>query len=194
MQGGPMRSHWGRLYRSWVACGCTMIVTLTGACDGERPTDPSVGGAVLGKAPTTVTVTSTEPSSSARNVTLDVRVLGSGFDQSAQATFLLDGLLDPRVRTNSTRYVKASEVVANLTIDADATPDLYSVQVALSSGRKGIGTEKFFVSSIVQLSAPAGTSEALAVNASGTTVGRRAGGCQLGTLPVVWTTPATVND
>src|SRR4051812_20028046 len=193
MQGGSMRSHGGTLYRSWVARGCTMIVTLTlGACDGERPTDPSVGGAVLGKATTEVTVTSTEPSSSARNVTLDVRVLGSGFDQSAQATFLLDGVPDPRVRTNSTRYVKANEVVANLTIGADATPDLYSVQVALSSGRKGIGTEKFLVSSIVQLSAPAGASLARAVNASGTMVGTRAGGC--GNLPVVWTSPATITD
>src|SRR4051794_998452 len=196
MQGGSMRSHGGTLYRSWVACGCTMIVTLTlGACDGERPTDPSVGGAVLGKATTDVTVTSTEPSSSARNVILDVRVLGTGFDQSAQATFLLDGLPDPRVRTNSTRYVKASEVVANLTIDADATPDLYSVQVALSSGRKGIGTEKFLVSTMVELAAPAGTSTASAVNAAGMMVGGRSGGCGYNALlPVVWTSPTAMTD
>jgi hypothetical protein len=91
------------------------------------------------------TVTSTVPFGAARGTTLDVQINGSGFDASSRASFELHGVIDPRVRVNSTRYVKSTQVVANLTIAADATVSLYDVGVALASGKKGIGTEQFEV-------------------------------------------------
>ncbi|HEY4954286.1 MAG TPA: hypothetical protein VII02_05325, partial [Gemmatimonadaceae bacterium] len=46
---------------------------------------------------------------------------------------------------NSTRFVKSTQVVANLTIAATADTGLYDVAVSNLSGTKGIGTELFAV-------------------------------------------------
>jgi len=78
-------------------------------------------------------------------MTLDVTVNGSGFDQGATATFPLNGVVDPRVHVNSTRYVKSTQLVANVTIAADAPTVKYDVAVLDGSGKKGIGSELFTV-------------------------------------------------
>ena len=96
--------------------------------------------------PTTgsTTVTSTNPMSSPRGVTLDVRILGSGFDAGSKAQLAIKGVPSSKVVTNSTRFVSSGEVVANITIAADADITLYDVIVtAAASGKPGIGTETF---------------------------------------------------
>jgi hypothetical protein len=90
---------------------------------------------------TTVTVTAVDPDSVVQDTTLDIRVKGSGFDRGSQAEFLLNGVVDPRVRTNSTRYAKSTELIANVTVAVDAVPTRYDVRVTTSRGKKGIGTE-----------------------------------------------------
>ena len=166
------------------------------ACGGPIPTDYE-GAPSFAKSPpsTALTVSSTSPSESPRDTTLDILVRGTGFDRSAQATLLLDGQADGRVRTNSTRFVSTTEVVANVTITADAVADRYDVQVALTGGKKGIGTEMFAVQAILALNA--GTeSRAFGVNTRGVVVGRdiRPGSCGTLAHPFVWTQASGVVD
>ncbi|HYN81402.1 MAG TPA: hypothetical protein VES88_07870 [Gemmatimonadaceae bacterium] len=153
-------------------------LALISACVEPGPTEtfdpqlraarPSGGGSTTGP-----TVKSTSPSSSVRDVTLDVRVLGSGFDQGSKAEWAIDGVPSPKVITNSTRFVNSGELVANITIAADAEVTLYDVIVTTSSGKPGIGTETFEVI-IEQSTLPTvgGTSgDAYAVNDQGVIVG-----------------------
>jgi len=112
------------------------------ACGGsqEAPSGPS-----FAKAPSGPTVTATSPDTAVQDTTLDVQVTGSGFDVGSQAEWLLAGAADPRVHTNSTRYVSRTSLVANITIAKDAVPASYSVAVTTSGGKKGIGTELFVI-------------------------------------------------
>jgi len=117
--------------------GCTDPTGSRSLADGTR--------VASARATSTVTVTSTDPSAAPTDTTLDVQVIGSGFDNGSVASFLLNGVADPRVRVNSTRFVKSTRVVANLTIAVDAVTGLYDVAVATRSGPKGIGTELFAI-------------------------------------------------
>jgi len=112
------------------------------ACSG--PDDPGLEPASV-KAPADPTVTATDPDTAVQDTTLDVTVIGTGFDNGSVADWLLDGVADPRVRTNSTRYVSSRSLVANITIAIDAVPAAYDVRVTTSTGKKGIGTERFVV-------------------------------------------------
>ena len=162
----------------WLAAVWIALVIV--GCQDDGPTS-SISGTpsdspLLGKAPAgTLAVSGTNPAASARDTTIDVHVFGSGFDRSAQVAFLLGGLSDGRVRTNSTTYVSQGEVVANVTIAVDAVPDQYDVQVALAGGKKGIGTEMFAVLTMIDLGLPAGGySYGRDVNSSGVAVGEYA--------------------
>lgn len=114
------------------------------ACGGsqEAPSGPS-----FARAPAGPTVTATSPDTAVQDTTLDVQVSGSGFDAGSKAEWLLgsDTVPDPRVHTNSTRYVSRTSLVANITIAKDAVPASYSVAVTTSGGKKGIGTELFVI-------------------------------------------------
>ena len=157
----------------------------------SEPTEPILSGSPdlrAGKAAATSdpTVTSALPSSATVDTTLDVQINGTGFTTGAQATLQLAGVVDPRVRVNNTRFVKNTQVIANVTISPDARLASYDVVVTLVSGKKGIGTERFAVVSIEQLAGPAGSSAANDVNGSGLIVGGRAGGCDSHQLPAYW--------
>ena len=76
-----------------------------------------------------------------------MHVLGSGFTAGAQVTWLLNGVADSHVRTNSTSVVSSSEIVANITIASDAQLAFWDVQVALSNGKNGVGSDLFEVTS-----------------------------------------------
>jgi len=100
---------------------------------------PGGGG---GKGPR---VDATEPPGAPQNITLDVRVFGSGFDNGSKAVFTIDGNPQPEVVTNLTTYVSSGELVANLTLDLNATIELYDVEVTTFRGKKGIGADLFQV-------------------------------------------------
>lgn len=124
----------------------TLAAWLVGCTDPtESRSTAKPTGVASARATSTVTVTSTNPSTAPTDTTLDVQVIGSGFDNGSIASFLLNGVSDPRVRVNSTRFVKSTKVVANLTIAVDAVTGLYDVAVATRSGPKGIGTELFAI-------------------------------------------------
>lgn len=129
------RSHVRRLAllaQVWAAAACY-----------NAPAD--LGGPSLAKAPSGPVVTSTAPDFAGRDTTLDVRVLGSGFDDGSVVAFLLGGAADPGVVTHSTRFVSSSELVANITVAANAVTDYRDVAVTTAIGKKGIGTAKFQV-------------------------------------------------
>jgi hypothetical protein len=93
-------------------------------------------------------VTSASPAFSHRDTTLDVHVFGSGFTSGAVAEWSIGGAANAaKIRTNSTQVRSASELVANITVSADADLALWDVTVYLVGGKKGVGTEKFEVTS-----------------------------------------------
>jgi hypothetical protein len=91
------------------------------------------------------TVATVDPAYAAQGVTLDVRVVGTGYDQGSMVQLEVGGVPAAGIITNSTHYVSSTELVANLTVATDAEVRLYDVAVTTSRGRKGIGTEKFEV-------------------------------------------------
>ncbi len=167
---------------SRVHAGLTGLLALVVSC-GE-PTGPP---ADLAKAAgTNVTVTGVDPAASARNVTLDVQILGSGYDRGSTAAFALDGVIDARVRVNRTSYVSGSQLTANVTIAADAVPDRYDVMVTTSSGKKGIGTERFEVLIEVVDLGPLGTGTPWGMSSTGIVVGSMLQSPTAALTPFVW--------
>ena len=154
---------------------------------------PSVeSAAARAGAPTTsVAVTATAPSQGPTDTTLDVTVSGSGFDAGATATFPLNGVDDPRVHVNSTRYVSSKQVVANVTIAADAPTVKYDVAVVNATGKKGIGSELFTV--VLRVQTLDGGNVAYGVNSSGDAVGQSTtlGACGVNDLPIYWKADGT---
>jgi hypothetical protein len=95
---------------------------------------------------TDMSVTSTSPDSATQDTTLDVVVNGSGFVAGTSATWSLAGTVDPaQVRTNSTRYVSARQLVANISIAAGATLGKWDVVVMAAGKKGGIGSEAFTI-------------------------------------------------
>jgi uncharacterized membrane protein len=151
------------------------LLTLL-SCTTDSPMSPTDRGADGARAPTAApTVTSTDPKAGARNSTINVRVLGTGYDRGSRAVWALNGdttLATTKVKTNSTRYVSSKELLANITIAADASVDQYDVVAITTSGKKGIGIELFAVTiEVVDLGVGDGSS-ATAVNDKNQIVGR----------------------
>ncbi|HET6363064.1 MAG TPA: hypothetical protein VFH11_13570 [Gemmatimonadota bacterium] len=103
---------------------------------------------VAGKPPASTgdpTVTATVPNTAPQDTTLDVQVSGSGFDRGSRVDLALDGVVSSSMKTNSTRFVNKTRLVANITIAADAEVALYDVIVTTTKGKRGIGIELFAV-------------------------------------------------
>jgi len=130
------------------------LMLVAAACsDSSEPVAPA-GRLSLGKAPAGPSVSSASPAYGHRDTTVTVRVLGSGFSAGAVAEWALAGVPDAaKIRTNSTEYVSPSELIANITISADADLRLWDITVTLVGGKKGVGTEKFEVTTATVLGA-----------------------------------------
>jgi hypothetical protein len=118
------------------------------ACTDSQSTGVDADPLVLargGGAAENPSVDATDPTEAPRGTTLDVRVIGTNFDDGSTVTFKLGGKPTKKVKTNSTGYVSDEELVANITIDVDADTALYDVEVMTSRKRRGIGTELFSV-------------------------------------------------
>jgi hypothetical protein len=114
----------------------------------SAPRGVADGPALAAKPAANPTVTATNPPFGDQGTTVDVHVIGTGFSSGANATWKLHGIADPaHVRTNSTRFVSSTEVVANITIASDAQLAFWDVEIALAGGKNGVGTEAFEVTS-----------------------------------------------
>ena len=166
-----------RAPRLWLSL--VLATGLSGCDPAGAPTEPSAARA----ATTLVTVTATVPDSSARDTTIEIQVIGTGFDRGSAVTFLRDGVPEPKMRVNSTKYLKATALTANVTIAGDAPPDAYDVMVTTSTGKKGIGTEKF---TVLLINVVPGTIAFFSANGQGQAAGAgcdsRGNNCR----PVVW--------
>lgn len=137
-------------------------------------TDPAgdSGRADLAKATAGPTVTAAQPSYAHQgDAGVEVRILGSGFDQGSMASWERGGVADPKVAVQSTRYVSSTELVATINVAPDATISLYDVAVTTSSRKKGIGMEMFTVTAAQSLGTLGGNTLARAVNDQGAAVG-----------------------
>jgi len=90
-------------------------------------------------------VTGAEPNFSVPSVTLDVRVIGTGFVDGSEVDFLLAGESTPKIVTNHSTWVDDQTLIVNITISADADIALYDIRVRPPRGKNGIGTELFSV-------------------------------------------------
>lgn len=154
------------------------------ACTDRAPMGPFPSGIGLAK-PTgsnDPTVTATDPDTARLDTTLNVRVLGSGFDVGSRAQWAFNGVTSEKIVTNSTRFVSSRELVANITIARDANLGKHDVIVTTSLGKGGIGTELFVVTVVITdlgsptsaLGADDAGSIARAVNKWGVSVGTAA--------------------
>jgi hypothetical protein len=128
-----------------------LIAGAVAACSSDRIT-PSITAPTArssaSKAPATSDpiVSSTSPDTGQQGTTIDVQVNGSNFTAGAVATWALHGSPDPKqVRTVSTRYVNSHALIATISIAGTATLDAWDVQVSLSSGKNGVGSELFTI-------------------------------------------------
>ncbi len=157
----------------WYTASVVAVITI--ACSEPMPTESLNIKPTAGRQTTTAgpVVTSTVPSSGARGTTLDVRILGSGFDDGSTAQWAIDGVPSSKVVINRTTYISAKELRANITIAGDADLALYDVIVMSKGGKGGIGTETFEVTvSVTDLGNLGGsTAEAKAINENGQVVG-----------------------
>ncbi len=122
------------------------VATLLAACSSDsasRAIAP-VGASLAKTAGSGPSVNSTNPSYAHRDTTLDVHVLGNGFSSGATAVWSLGGDTT-RVHVNRTTYVGSGELIANITIPAGAPLATYDVAVTLRTGKKGVGSELFEV-------------------------------------------------
>jgi len=140
--------------RSIAAAASLLLVgaIMIAGCQQENPAGPTVtevefakpGGGGGGKGPK---VDSAVPSSAPQATTLDVTVSGSGFEEGSDVTFTIDGVPQDEVKTNGTTFNSKRELVANVTIGAEATIELYDVEVRTPPGKKGTGADLFSVTS-----------------------------------------------
>ena len=153
-----------RLRRPGIAL---LLMAALGSCTEQLPTSQGpLPSTAKGPSTTGPAVQSTSPASSSPGATLDVRVLGSGFDAGTRIDFGRGGVVGPAIATNRTTFVSSRELVANITISTSAEIALYDVIATTTGGKKGIGTEMFEVAFVgLDLGAPRrGSSEAIAIN------------------------------
>jgi len=94
-----------------------------------------------------VQVNSANPNSAAQGtINLDVAVGGSGFKKGAHSQFFLTGTTNPGgITVNSTAFVNANQLTANISVASTANIASFDIQVRNADGRTGKGTGLFSV-------------------------------------------------
>jgi probable HAF family extracellular repeat protein len=116
---------------------------MTGCSD--RTDSPTVVDVQFAKGGGGTSVDAADPNSAPQDITLDVRVIGSGFDDGSVVKFLKGGQSSPKIVTNSSTFIDRHNIVANITIAVDAEVTLYDIEVTTLRGKKGMGSELFSV-------------------------------------------------
>lgn len=169
-----------QLLRSELLFTSCMLAIVSSSCGREPISEPTVRAttpiATAAKAPAALSVTAATPPFGDQGTTAEVHIFGSGFTSSAKATWLLHGVADDHVHTNSTTFVSSSELVASITIASDATLDFWDVQVSLSNGKNGVGSECFEVTSAEVLGTTGGDANVYAISEQLQVVGDASGG------------------
>jgi uncharacterized membrane protein len=128
----------GRTQRVRTAVCVAAALALLAACNDE----PS--GLDAGADGPPVVVTAAQPRESGRGETMKVTITGSGFRQGDEAVWERDGNADDRVVVESTEFVSESQLIATISVQADAPAASYDIAVDRPR-KRGIGTEAFYV-------------------------------------------------
>jgi uncharacterized membrane protein len=131
-----------------------LLLTLAGvpACVQDPTAENRMPGLEAAKGGPGVSVQSADPAFGHRgDVHLKVAIAGSGFTQGANAKWERNGVPDPKIAVFSTEFVSATKLIATVDIALDADLALYDLAVTLVGGKKGIGTEKFEVTTATLL-------------------------------------------
>lgn len=124
-----------------------LAIACSDQAGGPRPTEP-----LFAKTTVSPTVTSATPSYAYQGtVNLDVTINGSGFDSGTKASWYLDGVPYAKITVNSTSYVSASQLVANISVASDAAIGGYDIVVTTSTTKQGIGSDCFVVTLAVPI-------------------------------------------
>ena len=155
--------------------GCVVagLLALSLSCADPQGTEPDSSAPALAKGSGgALSVTSTSPSYGDQGtINLDVHVLGSGFDQGSRASWEKNGVPYAKITVNSTSFVNSGDLLANITIAADAVIDFYDVAVYTGTGKKGIGTELFEVTTAHVIGDAGGVTDAFGISGLGQVVG-----------------------
>jgi hypothetical protein len=167
-------THPGTRWRQRSRRALFVSALLVTACRVDAPTSARLtdaanlakgGGAKSGPA-----VASVQPSFARQDTTLDVRVFGSGFAEGASVRWSLGGDTT-KIRVNGTQVVSATELRANITVLSDAPVALYDVEVTNRDGKKGIGAERFEVTTAEVVGSTGGDAQVYAISESGQVAG-----------------------
>lgn len=157
----------------------TIVFVLAGAaaflgCREAAETPAGPGGLLAaagggGKPTSGPSVTAADPAyGHTGDVEKRVTITGSGFSPGAQAAWERGGVSDSKIQVLSTEYVSSTQLVATITIAADAAIDLYDISVTALDRKKGIGYMLFEVTQAVVVT---GTSIFRGANSNGEIVG-----------------------
>ncbi len=143
-------------YRGMVAVGWLVVGLL--ACTESQPTSPTDTAILAAKGGgggpgVKVNVDQADPSEAPQDTMLTVDVIGSGFDDGSEASWVLPGGTS-LVTVDSTTFVDDTRLKAHIKIPLEADVALYDVEVMTFRGKKGIGSELF---SVKQKGAPSDT-------------------------------------
>lgn len=99
-----------RYSHAWWPIGVAFVAALAVDCAQESPAAPRVlsvraSSPLAAKTVQGPVVSSASPSYGDQGTTIDVQVVGTGFTSGATATWLLNGVVDDHVHTNSTKFV-----------------------------------------------------------------------------------------
>ena len=81
--------------------GLLLVTLATGCATPDGPDGPTAVAARVTAGANPV-VDATDPNQAPQDITLDVRVLGSNFDNGSSAQVLLNRKVTPKLRTNTT--------------------------------------------------------------------------------------------
>jgi hypothetical protein len=146
------------------------VLLLASACSdqngGLRVTEP-----LFAKTSSSPTVSGASPAWGYQGTAnLNVTINGSGFDKGTKASWNLNGAPYAKITVNNTSYISSSQLVANISIAADAAINNYDVVVTTSTSKQGIGSDCFAVTLAVPIPV-VGRS----INMAGQVVGELAG-------------------
>ncbi len=167
---GSAQSREGRLHpRRWSRRVALFATTLLFACHAPGDPDSLAGppSAASGKAGGKITVIAIDPNEVDQGtVAMDLLVSGTGFEAGSAVSFQLKGKTTKKLSTNSTTFVSATELIANVDVAIDAEAADYDV-VVRKGPTKGVGSELLRV----KLTGPVNPEEGLSVTFDGTQTG-----------------------
>lgn len=124
----------------FAALRVTVTAVVLAACQSDGGVGPGDNPNVAGAFPSRLPPTATYDDGPAT-----IRISGSGFAPDATVSFESGGQAEEALHVDSAHYVSPTELIATLTIAANAKAKKYDIVVKRRSGKKGIGSETFTI-------------------------------------------------